>query len=121
VCIRCRSVATLDACKANGLTLVLIDTLPHVEAPCREAAKLADFVIIPCGPTAPVLQRPARLCTASGENPHPTPPNRFYTGSLSFLHILKHLLGLCELCAIPQGCASVLCGSHQAVHQTAQI
>jgi len=46
----------LDACEASGMTLVLIDTPPHVEAPCREAAKLADFVVIPCGPTAPDLE-----------------------------------------------------------------
>ena len=38
------------------MTLVLIDTPPHVEAPCREAAKLADLVVIPCGPTAPDLE-----------------------------------------------------------------
>jgi chromosome partitioning protein len=43
----------LAACEASGMTLVLIDTPPHVEAPCREAAKLADLVVIPCGPTAP--------------------------------------------------------------------
>src|SRR2546427_356549 len=46
----------LDACEANGMTLVLIDTPPHVEAPCREAAKLADLIVIPCGPTAPDLE-----------------------------------------------------------------
>jgi chromosome partitioning protein len=46
----------LDACKANKMTMVLIDTPPHVEAPCKEAAKLADMVVIPCGPTAPDLE-----------------------------------------------------------------
>jgi chromosome partitioning protein len=46
----------LDACQANGLALVLIDTPPHVEAPCREAANLADLVVIPCGPSAPDLE-----------------------------------------------------------------
>jgi chromosome partitioning protein len=46
----------LDACKANGMTWVLIDTPPHVEAPCREAATRADVVVIPCGPTAPDLE-----------------------------------------------------------------
>ena len=46
----------LDACKANSMTLALIDTPPHVEAPCREAAKLADLVVIPCGPSAPDLE-----------------------------------------------------------------
>src|SRR5438128_2746566 len=46
----------LAACEASGMTLVLIDTPPHVEAPCREAAKLADLIVIPCGPTAPDLE-----------------------------------------------------------------
>lgn len=46
----------LEACEVSGMTMVLIDTPPHVEAPCREAAKLADLVVIPCGPTAPDLE-----------------------------------------------------------------
>ena len=46
----------LEACEANSLALVLIDTPPHVEAPCREAARLADLVVIPCGPSAPDLE-----------------------------------------------------------------
>ena len=46
----------LRACEKEGMTLVLIDTPPHVEAPCREAARLADLVVIPCGPTAPDLE-----------------------------------------------------------------
>lgn len=46
----------LDACDGSGMTLVLIDTPPHVEAPCREAATLVDLVVIPCGPTAPDLE-----------------------------------------------------------------
>jgi chromosome partitioning protein len=46
----------LDVCQASGMTVVLIDTPPHVEAPCREAAQLADLVVIPCGPTAPDLE-----------------------------------------------------------------
>lgn len=46
----------LEACEASGMTFVLIDTPPHVEAPCREAAQLADLVVIPCGPTAPDLE-----------------------------------------------------------------
>ena len=46
----------MEACEANGLALVLIDTPPHVEAPCREAARLADLVVIPCGPSAPDLE-----------------------------------------------------------------
>jgi chromosome partitioning protein len=31
-------------------------SVPHVEAPCREAAKLVDLVVIPCGPSAPDLE-----------------------------------------------------------------
>src|SRR5216683_4284599 len=46
----------LEACQANGLSLVLVDTPPHVEAPCREAARLADLIVIPCGPSAPDLE-----------------------------------------------------------------
>jgi chromosome partitioning protein len=47
----------LDACEASDMTLVLIDTPPHVEAPCRKAAKkLSDMVVIPCGPSAPDLE-----------------------------------------------------------------
>jgi chromosome partitioning protein len=46
----------VDACKTNGISMVLIDTPPHVEAPCKEAAKQANLVVIPCGPTAPDLE-----------------------------------------------------------------
>jgi chromosome partitioning protein len=46
----------LEACEASGMVLVLIDTPPHVEQPCREAAKLVDLVVIPCGPSAPDLE-----------------------------------------------------------------
>src|SRR5216683_1310928 len=59
----CEMVATatdlqeaLEACEASGMTFVLIDTQPHVEAPCREAANLVDLVVIPCGPSAPDLE-----------------------------------------------------------------
>src|SRR6266446_2325721 len=45
-----------DTCNANGMSMVLIDTPPHVEAPCKEAAKLANLVVIRCGPTAPDLE-----------------------------------------------------------------
>jgi chromosome partitioning protein len=46
----------LSACQDSGIGVVFIDTPPHVEAPCREAAKLADLVVIPCGPSAPDLE-----------------------------------------------------------------
>src|SRR5215211_5751776 len=37
----------LSACNDSGMGLVLIDTPPHVEAPCREATHLSDLVVIP--------------------------------------------------------------------------
>ena len=46
----------VDACGKGGYRLVLIDTPPHVEAPCREATHLSDLVVIPCGPTAPDVE-----------------------------------------------------------------
>ncbi len=39
------------ACRENGFDLVLIDTMPRVEASSVEAAKVADLSIIPCGPS----------------------------------------------------------------------
>lgn len=39
------------ALKGENVNLVIIDTMPRVEAPCVEAARLADFGIIPCGPS----------------------------------------------------------------------
>ena len=39
------------ACRNEGITLVLIDTMPRVEAPSVEAARLADLTVIPCGPS----------------------------------------------------------------------
>src|SRR5688500_955428 len=46
----------VNACGEAGYGLVLIDTPPHVEAPCREATHLSDLVVIPCGPTAPDVE-----------------------------------------------------------------
>jgi chromosome partitioning protein len=39
------------ALEAENINMVLIDTMPRVEAPCVEAAQLADFAVIPCGPS----------------------------------------------------------------------
>ena len=41
----------VKACRTNGFDLVLIDTMPRVEASSVEAAKVADLSIIPCGPS----------------------------------------------------------------------
>ena len=41
----------LAACEAEGLDLVLIDTMPRVEKPCVEAAKAAHLSVVPCGPS----------------------------------------------------------------------
>lgn len=46
----------IDACKSSEMSLVLIDTPPHVASPCQEAARAADLVVIPCGPSAPDLE-----------------------------------------------------------------
>jgi len=41
----------VEACQENGFDLVLIDTMPRVEASSVEAAKVADLSVIPCGPS----------------------------------------------------------------------
>jgi chromosome partitioning protein len=39
------------ACERAGVRLALIDTMPRVEKPSAEAARVADLVVIPCGPS----------------------------------------------------------------------
>lgn len=41
----------IAACAADGYDLVLIDTMPRVERPSVDAARVADLVVIPCGPS----------------------------------------------------------------------
>lgn len=41
----------IEACKANGFDLVLVDTMPRIESSSAEAARMADLSIIPCGPS----------------------------------------------------------------------
>jgi chromosome partitioning protein len=41
----------LEACRSNDVAYVFIDTMPRVERPSLEAARLADLVVIPCGPS----------------------------------------------------------------------
>jgi chromosome partitioning protein len=40
----------LERAEAGGIELVIIDTAPHSSAAAAIAAKLADFVLIPCRP-----------------------------------------------------------------------
>jgi chromosome partitioning protein len=56
----------LTACHESGMGFVLIDTPPHVEAPCREAAKLADLVVIPCKPRHNFIYSSAELSRLAG-------------------------------------------------------
>lgn len=41
----------VEAVREHGFALVLLDTMPRVSASSVEAARLADFVVIPCGPS----------------------------------------------------------------------
>jgi len=41
----------IHACRDNGIAFVFVDTMPRVERPSLEAARLADLVVIPCGPS----------------------------------------------------------------------
>ena len=41
----------IEACRADGVDLVFVDTPPHVEASAAHAARLADLSVIPCGPS----------------------------------------------------------------------
>jgi chromosome partitioning protein len=41
----------VDAVREHGFELVLLDTMPRVSASSVEAARHADFVVIPCGPS----------------------------------------------------------------------
>jgi chromosome partitioning protein len=51
-----------------GAQLVVIDTPPHADAMARQAAKLADLILVPCRPKAfdlAALEATAELVTAS--------------------------------------------------------
>ena len=41
----------LETCRQNGADLIIIDTAPHAENDALIAARLADFVLIPCRPS----------------------------------------------------------------------
>ena len=42
----------MEAARHDAMTLCIIDTAPHAAPDAARAARLADFVIIPCRPTA---------------------------------------------------------------------
>ena len=48
------------ACKTSGIDLVLIDTMPRVEASSVAAARVADLLVIPCGPSVLDIEAIAR-------------------------------------------------------------
>ena len=41
----------IDACRDAGMKWVIVDSMPRVESPSVKVARLADLVVIPCGPT----------------------------------------------------------------------
>jgi chromosome partitioning protein len=43
--------SAIEACRASDVGYVFVDTMPRVERSSLEAAKLADLVVIPCGPS----------------------------------------------------------------------
>lgn len=60
----------LAKAEALGADLVVIDTPPHADAMARQAAKLADLILLPCRPRAfdlAAIEASAELVTASGK------------------------------------------------------
>lgn len=58
----------LGKAEALGAELVVIDTPPHADAMARQAAKLADLILVPCRPKAfdlAAIEASAELVTAS--------------------------------------------------------
>ena len=47
----------LDAARADGVGLVVIDTRPSIEADAVQVAKLSDLVLIPTRPACPWCRR----------------------------------------------------------------
>jgi chromosome partitioning protein len=41
----------LDTCRQNGADLAIIDTAPHAQNDALAAARLSDFILIPCRPS----------------------------------------------------------------------
>lgn len=60
----------LARAQALGAELVVIDTPPHADAMARQAAKLADLILVPCRPKAfdlAAIEASADLVTGSGK------------------------------------------------------
>lgn len=64
-----RLARTLEDARKLGADLVVIDTPPHADAAAREAARLADIVLVPCRPRAfdlHAIQATADLASSTG-------------------------------------------------------
>jgi chromosome partitioning protein len=47
----------LELCRSKAIEYLFVDTMPRVERwPSVEAARVADLVVIPCGPTVPDIE-----------------------------------------------------------------
>lgn len=60
----------LDKSRELGAEVVLIDTPPHADAMARQAAKLADLILIPCRPRAfdlAAIEATSELVRSSGK------------------------------------------------------
>ena len=60
----------LDKSRGLGAEVVLIDTPPHADAMARQAAKLADLILIPCRPRAfdlAAIEATGELVRSSGK------------------------------------------------------
>ena len=57
----------VEACRAAGVDLVLIDTMPRVEASSVAAAAVADLSVIPCGPSVLDIEAIAQTITITND------------------------------------------------------
>lgn len=62
----------LAKCEAGGIDLAIIDTAPHTSREATEAARLADFVLIPCRPARFDLRAMASTLVALQATKTPT-------------------------------------------------
>lgn len=65
--------AKIDKAKTLGAELVLIDTPPHADAMARQAARLADLILVPCRPKAfdlAAIEATADLVNTNGKPAH---------------------------------------------------
>lgn len=62
----------IEAAKAQGAEFIVIDTPPHAHSEATAAARLADFILIPCRPSAfdlAAIQTTAQLVTDTLNKP----------------------------------------------------